>query len=133
MVGAGKEEGVELYFMDLSYFFNTVDKDSDLYDKESFILVTDEYGRQAFTQYPTEDMVARCTVMKCFTDEEIRVLNDMWETAKIGNVNFKSLIITIAVILAVILVAVVIVILYKKDVIKRVSTHKNWKLVEKGK
>lgn len=133
VVGASKEEGVELYFMDLSYFFNTVDKGSDLYDKESFILVTDEYGRQAFTQYPTEDMVARCTVMKCFTDEEIRVLNDMWETAKIGNVNFKSLIITIAVILAAILVAVAIVILYKKDVIKRVSTHKNWKLVEKGK
>ena len=57
----------------------------------------------------------------------------MWETAKIGNVNFKSLIITIAVILAVILVAVAIVILYKKDVIKRVSNHKNWKLIEKGK
>ena len=68
-------------------------------------------------QYPDEKTVLRCTVMKCFTDDETRTLNNMWETAKVGNTSDLALIITLVIIALLVAAMVVVYQLYKKGVI----------------
>ena len=67
--------------------------------------------------------------MMCFSDEELRTLNNMWDTAKVGGASLGTLLLVIGIVLALIAVAIVITVLYRKDVIKRVSLNKNLKLI----
>ena len=129
VIGKEQADSVELYQTDLSYFFNTVDKAHADYDAESYILWTDEINRQATTQYPSEDMIARCTVMKCFSDDEIRELNNMWETAKVGDVSLVKILIALGIIIVLIVVAIVLIKLYQKDLIKLSFGYKNLKFI----
>ena len=129
VIGKEESENVTLYQTDLSYFFNTVATDSPDYDNKAYILWTDQIDRQATTQYPSEDMIARCTVMKCFSDDEIRELNDMWETAKVGNVSLVTILIVLGIIIVLIVVAIVLIKLYQKDLIKFSFGHKNLKFI----
>ena len=61
-----EEEGVEY---DLSYFFG-----------EDHVLLTDEEQtqRQLFAQYPTEEVIDRSAVMKCFDKEANMRIMQMW-------------------------------------------------------
>ena len=127
VIGVEKAVEKELYATDLSYFFNTALEDDEGY--VSYVLYTDAKNRQCQTQYPGLDVINRCTVMKCFSDDEIRSLNNMWDTSKVGDASLGKLLIVIGVVLLVILALAVIIILYRKDVIKRVKIHKNLKLV----
>ena len=129
VIGKEESENVTLYQTDLSYFFNTVATDSPDYDSKAYILWTDQINRQATTQYPSEDMIARCTVMKCFSDDEIRELNDMWETAKVGNVSLVTILIVLGIIIVSVVVAIVLIKLYQKDLIKFSFGHKNLKFI----
>lgn len=127
VIGVEKAVEKELYATDLSYFFNSVKEDDEGY--VNYVLYTDAKNRQCQTQYPGLDVINRCTVMKCFSDDEIRSLNNMWDTSKVGDASLGKLLIVIGVVLLVILALAVIIILYRKDVIKRVKIHKNLKLV----
>lgn len=127
VIGVEKAVEKELYATDLSYFFNSVKEGDEGY--VSYVLYTDAKNRQCQTQYPGLDVINRCTVMKCFSDDEIRSLNNMWDTSKVGDASLGKLLIVIGVVLLVILALAVIIILYRKDVIKRVKIHKNLKLV----
>lgn len=121
------EEEIEIFATDLSYFFNTVPEGDENYVE--YIMYSEEKGRQCETQYPGFDVITRCTVMKCFSDDEIRSLNNMWETAKVGDASLGRLLLIIGIVILLTVAAAVIVILYRKDVIKRVNTHKNLKLI----
>lgn len=125
----GVETGVETEILssDLSYFFNTAAEGEEGY--KQYILYYQGKNRQCETQYPSYDLVTRCTVMKCFSDEELRTLNNMWDTAKVGGASLGTLLLVIGIVLALIAVAIVITVLYRKDVIKRVSLNKNLKLI----
>lgn len=121
------EEEIEIFATDLSYFFNTVPEGDENYVE--YIMYSEEKGRQCETQYPGFDVITRCTVMKCFTDDEIRSLNNMWETAKVGDASLGRLLLIIGIVILLTVAAAVIVVLYRKDVIKRVNPHKNLKLI----
>ncbi len=121
------EEEIEIFATDLSYFFNTVPEGNENY--VDYIMYSEEKGRQCETQYPGFDVITRCTVMKCFSDDEIRSLNNMWETAKVGDASLGRLLLIIGVVILLTVAAAVIVVLYRKDVIKRVNPHKNLKLI----
>ena len=67
--------------------------------------------------------------MKCFSDDEIRELNDMWETAKVGNVSLVTILIVLGIIIVSVVVAIVLIKLYQKDLIKFSFGRKNLKFI----
>lgn len=123
-------EEIEIYSNDLSYFFNTVSEGEDGY--KEYVIYYGEKNRQCETQYPGYDVVTRCTVMKCFTDDEIRLLNNMWETSKVGDVSLTAILIVTGIIILLAVVIAVLLQLYRKDIIKRTPKHKNLKLISSG-
>lgn len=105
---------VEVAPQDLTYFFKSGEDDENTYVVYYY---PEEADRQLMAQYPDEKTVLRCTVMKCFTDDETRTLNNMWETAKVGNTSDLALIITLVIIALLVAAMVVVYQLYKKGVI----------------
>ena len=105
---------VEVATQDLTYFFKSGEDDENTYVVYYY---PEEADRQLMAQYPDEKTVLRCTVMKCFTDDETRTLNNMWETAKVGNTSDLALIITLVIIALLVAAVVVVYQLYKKGVI----------------
>lgn len=105
---------VEVAQQDLTYFFKSGEDDENTYVVYYY---PEEADRQLMAQYPDEKTVLRCTVMKCFTDDETRTLNNMWETAKVGNTSDLALIITLVIIALLVAAIVVVYQLYKKGVI----------------
>ena len=105
---------VEVAPQDLTYFFKSGENDENTYVVYYY---PEEADRQLMAQYPDEKTVLRCTVMKCFTDDETRTLNNMWETAKVGNTSDLALIITLVIIALLVAAMVVVYQLYKKGVI----------------
>ena len=101
-------EQVEVFPIDLSYFFD------NLKEYDNAVIYTEELGRQFSAQYPDKATVDRCTVMKCFTDEETKQLNNMWETAKVGKTNDVAMLIVVLIIILAIVLAVVFYNLYRK-------------------
>ena len=108
------KEPIEVAAQDLTYFFKSGND-----DEKSYIIYfyPEEKDRQLMTQYPDEKTTARCTVMKCFTDDETRTLNNMWETAKVGNTSDFTLIVTLIIIALLIAVIIIVYQLYKKGMI----------------
>ena len=76
-----EEEG---YDVDLSYFFKGTIAEERLTDGKAIIRVS-ERGRQFDAQYPTEEVLLRCGVMKDFGDQNNKVLL-MWENVKCGEI-----------------------------------------------
>ena len=73
------EEGEEdVYEVDLSFYFG------DSIDGEAKISIpTENKGRQFDAQYPTEDMLKRCCIMKDFGDQQTKV-EEMWNRVSIA-------------------------------------------------
>ena len=68
--GSGKADAVDY---DLSYLFG----------KKCVIKADpDQLDRQLFAQYPTKDVLARCAVMKCFSDDANRRISQMWTNVR---------------------------------------------------
>lgn len=67
--------------VDLRYFFdpNGVNPDPDAYK----INVAEELKYMFYAQYPTEDVLTRCAVMKNFSGEELGRINEMWKKIKL--------------------------------------------------
>ena len=72
-----------------------------------FTVITDVIGRQCSTQYPTEDIVARCAIMKHFDDEQMRRLNDMWDEVKVSSSGMSMVVPVIIVVLTCLVFAIV--------------------------
>ncbi len=64
--------------VDLKYFFDP-DCDGDDY----VIRVAEETAQMFYAQYPTEDIINRCAIMKNFSGEELVRVNDMWKKIKL--------------------------------------------------
>ena len=78
------DEGEEGEEVDLSYFFNGTLSDEYLTDGKAIITVA-ERGRQFDAQYPSEETLLRCAVMKDFGSQNEKVLI-MWENVKCGEI-----------------------------------------------
>lgn len=63
---------------------NAVDYDlSYLFGKKCVIKADpDQLDRQLFAQYPTEDILKRCAVMKCFSNQANRRVSKMWTNVR---------------------------------------------------
>ena len=96
----GQSEDTIAY--DLTYFF----KDTNIEDEQgnkitNFIVYTSEPNRQLFAQYPDEQTIQRCAIMKDFGSQNDKV-NEMWIKVKSNKVSW-----VIYVFLGVIIVGVV--------------------------
>ena len=112
VTGMHKEENVTLYKNDLNYFF--ANKTSDAAEeKTDFTVITDVIGRQCSTQYPTEDIVARCAIMKHFDDEQMLRLNNMWDEVKVSS-SGMSMVIPVIIVVLTLLVFVVVAIMKRR-------------------
>ena len=116
------------YSVDLTYFFGGTCADETFEELESVsledgrILVrTGELGRQFSAQYPDEDTVYRCGIMKDFGDRNDDVLL-MWAQFKSNNVSAWLIIMFIAVLLGFCL----IVILFTKPKRDSARRYKEW-------
>ena len=82
------EEGEETTDYDLSYFFKgtgIVDEDGNPIEK--FVIHTSEQNRQLYAQYPSEEIITRCAVMKDFGDQNDKV-SKMWIRVKGNSINW---------------------------------------------
>ena len=78
------EDGEDATDYDLSYFFkDTGIEDEDGIALTSFVIHTAETDRQLYAQYPDEQTINRCAVMKDFGDQNDKV-TEMWIRVK-GN------------------------------------------------
>ena len=68
----GEEEDTVAY--PVGYFFSGDDEDED------YVVYTtqEQVGRQLYTQYPSQEVIARAAVMGYFNEEETRNINQMW-------------------------------------------------------
>ena len=112
VTGMHKEENVTLYKNDLNYFFANKTTDA-AEEKADFTVITDVIGRQCSTQYPTEDIVARCAIMKYFDDTEMRRLNDMWDEVKVSS-SGMSMVIPVIIVVLTCLVFIVVAIMKRR-------------------
>ena len=75
---AAEEGETDVYEVDLSFYFG------DSIEGEAKISIPNENkGRQFDAQYPTEDMLKRCCIMKDFGDQQTKV-EEMWNRVAIG-------------------------------------------------
>lgn len=74
------EEPVECYYYDVTFLLSTR---QDVSEGNEYYVWTDTLGRQLTTQYPDEETVLRCAIMKNFSEEEMKRLNDMWDEVKV--------------------------------------------------
>lgn len=118
------EEGDEGYDVDLSYFFAGVDG----IEKSDAIINSSSSGRQFNAQFPPQDVVDRCAVMKHFSKEDDERINAMWNRVKAGNITPYVIIISISI--AVIAIIISAYFIYVKDLIRRTGI-KGYKAVKK--
>ena len=123
----GVEDGE--YSVDLKYFFDPECTTGD------YIVRTDELGRQFSAQYPSEDVILRCAVMNNFSNEELELVNEMWNEVKL--ITMPTPMIIAILVLVVLIIAVAVVYKYrakifKKDYTKnkRFGQKKGWKVVK---
>ncbi len=104
--------------IDLTYFFG----------KEYKVKALSEYGRLA-TQFPDVNVVKRCTVMDNFSNEDLAVINEMWNRVKFITLPFWL----IYVIVGIALIVVIAVLFSKfKDKIFSYSRRKRkWKVISR--
>ncbi len=99
---------VEVFARDLEYFFSNI---SDEYKTDGrAIIFVDTENRQFDTQYPSEEIVTRCAVMKHLSNDQNTMLNDMWSSVKIG---YMKPIYMVLILVGVIALAVITVVFFK--------------------
>ena len=100
--GETYEEEVEIYKVDLKYFFDPECED------DTYVIYSDEEGRGLYAQYSDEETINRCVVMENFDKDTLKKINDMWNDVKLITLPTYAIILITALIAGVILLTVVI-------------------------
>jgi len=124
-----EEDTVEVFARDVDYFFSNI---SDEYktDGKAIIYIDSEY-RQFDTQYPSEEIVNRCAVMKHLPTEQNKMLNDMWASVKIGYMKPLYMILILVAIALVLVFVIVFFKLIESGKFGYGKTRKNMKLISR--
>jgi hypothetical protein len=95
------DEGVKEY--DLKYFF-----DPSCTDDSYVVSVEELYIPMFEAQYPTEEVISRCAVMKNFSGEELERVNEMWKKVKLITLSDTAIILILIGVALIIITGVVI-------------------------
>lgn len=123
------EEGVEVFAKDLTYFFGNISEDYMVDGKA--IIYTDTIDRQFDTQYPSEEIVNRCAIMKHLPADQNEMLNNMWASVKIGYMRPIYMVLILIGIALVVVIAVVFFKLIESGKFGYGKIRKNMTLVKK--
>lgn len=96
----GSEEEEPEFEVDLSFYFGDSLSEDKLTDGK-VIVYTDEIGRQFSAQYPTEDVLYRCGIMRDFGEKNRDVLR-MWSSFKSNSLSPVAYVLLAIIVLAVI-------------------------------
>lgn len=117
--------------VDLRYFF---DPNGTNPDPEAYIInVAEELKYMFYAQYPTEDVLTRCAVMKNFDGDELGRINEMWKKIKLITFSTGKI---IAIVSAFVLAAAAIAVYVNREKLfggieKRDDKKSKYKLVSK--
>ena len=106
------------YELDLTYFFG----------KECILKTATKYGSLA-TKFPDREVVERCAVMDNFSDEDLAVINEMWNRVKF--ITLPSWLIYLIVLVAVLIVAGVLFAKFKDKIFYMSKKRKKWKVISR--
>ena len=101
-------DDVDTIFYSEKYYARNEDGEPYVFEDEEGSHVNNSVGRQFYTQYPDEDTITRCAVMKDF-GENNKLVMKMWEEFKSDPLPTSSLIIFIVIIASVIGLGAIIV------------------------
>ena len=117
--------------VDLRYFF---DPNGTNPDPEAYVInVAEELKYMFYAQYPTEDVLTRCAVMKNFDGDELGRINEMWKKIKLITFSTGKI---IAIVSAFVLAAAAIAVYVNREKLfggieKRDDKKSKYKLVSK--
>ena len=100
------QEDVDVFPHDVKHFFG--DKIAG-----DGIIYTDSLNRQLVAMYPTEETMNRCVVMEHIESKQLKLLNNMWDSVKVGYMPYSTMLI-IVIITAIIVGAIITFIVLKK-------------------
>ncbi len=109
--------------VDLKYFFDPTDATG------KYQVLTTETNRHLYAQYADEQTILRCAVMDNFSEQDLKLVNEMWNEVKL--ITFNTL--TIILIVTAIVLIVVALVLYKyREKIFGVKISDKEKKIKKG-
>ncbi len=107
--GLIEQEDVEIYAVDLTYFFGEI-------EGENAVIYTDTIGRQFTAQYPPEEIISRCVVMNCYDEDANGRVTLMWERVK--GFTFSTAVLIILLLICLLLIVGVIILKNKSSIFK---------------
>ena len=117
------DEGEGEYFTDLKYFFDPTCTD------DTYVIQTVDTYRHLYAQYADEETILRCAVMDNFSNEDLELVNEMWNKVKLITLSDLVIILICVLILAVIVGALLIK--WRDKIFKRDISQKG-RRVKKG-
>lgn len=118
-----QDDDTDYEVIDLSYFFGS--------DREYKVTVSSDNKGRFIAQYPTLELVEKCAIMKNFSNDSLRQINEMWEVVK--GETFPTWLIILFVILVIFIGAFVIVYRNKEEIKwSKTPTVKKTKLEKQG-
>lgn len=125
VIGYEEVENLILYPYNISFLMNNRQDAEN--GRDDYVVWTSVLGRQLTTQYPDQDTIARCSIMRYFNDEEMKLLNDMWDEVKISAVPIWLMWLIVAIIIICVISVPLFTYLNKKGV-RFIIKRKNKKL-----
>lgn len=111
---------------DLKYFFDPADTTG----KYLVTVSEDEADRYLFAQYADEETIRRCAVMDNFSDEDLELVNEMWNKVKLITLPTYALILIAAAI--VLLIAGFVIFKFRDKIFERTISSEQNKPRKKG-
>lgn len=82
------EEETEIFAHSIKHFFgDSISGDGIVY--------TDTLNRQLVAMYPTSETINRCVVMQHLETEQLKKLNNMWDSVKVGYLPYSTMLIIV--------------------------------------
>ena len=78
------------------------------------IIYTDSLNRQLVAMYPTESTMNRCVVMEHIDKAQLKELNNMWDSVKVGYMKYSTMLIIVIAIILLLAIAITFTVLKKK-------------------
>ncbi len=78
-----EEDDEDVIEYDLGYFFSNEDE-----NKGEYVITapSDQADRQLFSQYPSEEVISRSSLMDCFDENQMQAINQMWINVRCYNI-----------------------------------------------
>ena len=104
-----QSEPITIYEHSVKHFFgDAIEGDGIVY--------TDSLNRQLVAMYPTQETMNRCVVMDHIESKQLKLLNNMWDSVKVGYMPYSTMLIIVIIALVVVGLLITFVILKKKGV-----------------